>query len=270
MEEALSSAVYLGHVTHKRLRPFKHRLDYRVFSLLVDLEEVSQLGRRLRVFSHNRPNLLSFHDRDHGPRDGSPLRPWIDKKLAEVGLDPAGGPVRILCFPRMLGYVFNPLSVWYCHHSDGRLVAVLYEVSNTFGEHHSYLIPVPTESSSETLRQQCKKHFYVSPFIAMAATYHFSLQAPGERLQLAIREDDQDGPLLVASHVGKRRPFDDRTLLRAAAAHPLMTVKVIAGIHWEALKMVRKGARFVRRPTPPTRSVSFHPNTNDPAVAAAE
>ena len=268
------SDVYFGQVIHKRTRPFSHRLRYRVFSILVDLDEVGALGARLRLFSCDRWNLLSFRARDHGPRDGSPLRRWIDAKLAEAGIDLAGGRVRILCFPRMFGYAFNPLSVWYCHHADGRLMALLYEVSNTFGEHHSYLVPVTAGGADDVVRQTCAKGFHVSPFIGMTATYNFTLRPPADRLQLAIREDDAAGPFLFATHVGARRPFTDATLLRAMLAYPLMTLKVIAGIHWEALKMLPKGARYRRRPAAPTEPVTIAPAisplANDPTGVPAE
>ena len=265
-----SSGVYFGRVTHTRLRPFRHRLDYRVFSVFVDLDELSLLSKKVRPFSHNRWNLFSLHDRDHGPRDGSPLKPWIVAQLREAGIEIGDGRIRLLCFPRVLGYVFNPLSVWYCYGQSGQLVALLYEVSNTFGEHHSYLIATSENRRTAAIRQRCAKRFYVSPFIEMAATYTFTLRPPDERLSLTIREDVESGPLLVASHVAERRPFDDGTLYRAAITHPLVTIKVIAGIHWEAFKMVLKGAQLVRRPAPPDEPVTFPAGRDDPVRAAAE
>ena len=270
MDPRTFSALYFGHVTHKRLRPFRHKLDYRVFSVFVDLDELPLLSNKLRLFSHNRRNLFSLYDRDHGARDGSPLRPWIDARLQEAGIDTNGGRVRLLCFPRVLGYVFNPLSVWYCYDNRDHLVALLYEVSNTFGEHHSYLLAVSGNLPGAVIRQSCAKRLYVSPFIEMAATYRFLLRPPGERLSLTIREDVASGPLFIASHLAERRSFNDAMLYRAAITYPLMTVKVIAGIHWEALKMSIKGARLVRRPAPPDEPVTFPARADDPVRVPAE
>lgn len=246
------SCLYVGRVTHARLQPVSHRFSYRVFSLLLDIDEIGGIARRLRLFSYNRWSLFSFHDRDHGPRDGTPLRLWIERQLRRADIDIEGGPVRLLCFPRILGYVFNPLSVWFCHRPDGELAAILYEVHNTFGESHSYLISVrDTESRGGSIAQGCNKAFHVSPFIGMAARYRFRLRLPGERLQLLIRQDIPDGQNLIASHTGQRRPLTDRALMRVFATHPLMTVKVMAAIHWEALRLWLKGAPYHRRPAPP-------------------
>ncbi len=142
MSDALASCLYVGEVVHQRVRPSRHRLRYRVFSALLDLDELPQLDRRLRLFGHNRLNIFSFLDRDHGDGTGAPLRPWVEHHLERAGIELAGGAIRLLCYPRLFGYVFNPLSVYFCHRADGALAAMIYEVNNTFGERHSYLIPV--------------------------------------------------------------------------------------------------------------------------------
>lgn len=254
----MHSALYFGEVMHKRLRPFRHRFSYRVVSLFVDLGELPELHSRLRLFSVNRPNVFAFYERDHGPRDGTYLRTWIDARLDEHGIDLAGGAVRLLCFPRVWGYVFNPLTIWFCHHRDGGLRALLYEVRNTFGQAHSYLIPVTVgEADGTAIRQSCEKGFYVSPFLPMEARYRFKLSAPGARLAVAIRQSTAAGETLVATQAGRRRPLTDGNLLRALAAHPAMTLKVTAAIHWQALRLWRKGARFHRRPAPPARPVTY-------------
>ena len=254
----MASCLYVGRVMHKRLIPFRHRLDYRVFSLYLDLDELPALSRRLRLFSHNRWNLFSFQDRDHAARDGTGLRPWIERQLAEAGIDLEGGPVRLLCFPRILGYVFNPLTIWFCHHRSGRLAAILYEVRNTFGEKHGYLLPVdPHREPGTPIRQSCDKGFYVSPFIGMVATYHFRLVEPDERLAVLIRQWTPEGELLVASQLGRRESLSDASLLRVFLSHPLMTLKVIAAIHWQALKLWRRGARLVPRPAAPRQAVTI-------------
>ncbi|MGH7089323.1 MAG: DUF1365 domain-containing protein [Stellaceae bacterium] len=251
----MNSALYFGTVTHQRLRPVKHELRYRVFSMLLDLDELPRLAKTLRLLSHNRFNLYSLYDRDHGARADRPLRAQVEAQLARAGLDDGSGNIRLLCFPRMLGYVFNPLSIYFCHRADGALRAILYEVSNTFGQHHSYLIPVKGEA--QPIRQSCDKGFYVSPFMEMESRYEFRLAAPEERLAVYIRQSDPQGPILHASLEGRRAILSDANLARAFVRYPLMTVKVIAGIHWEALRLWRKGVTFHRRPAPPLESVTI-------------
>jgi DUF1365 family protein len=167
---AFASGLYASRVMHQRFFPVGHRFTYGVWYLLADLDELPRLDRAIPGFAHNRTALVSVHDRDHGPRDGSPLRPWIEARLAEAGIDLQGGPVRLLCFPRVFGYVFNPLSVWFCHGPDGELRAILYEVSNTFGETHGYLVPVPAGDDRAVIRSGFDKELFVSPFIDMAAS----------------------------------------------------------------------------------------------------
>jgi uncharacterized protein len=233
------SALYLGRVMHRRLRPQRHRFVYRVFSLLVDLDRLDELDRGLRLLSVNRPNLLSLQERDHGLRDGSPLRPWVDAQLRAHGLDLAGGRILLLCFPRLLGYVFNPLSLYYCHDAKGRLAAIVYEVKNRSGEQHAYVLPLHTPD--HPARQSTRKAFYVSPFLEMAARYRFKLEAPGERLSVVIQEEVAQATTLVATLTGERRPLTDAQLLRAVLRLPLMTYKVTLGIHYEALRLWLKG-----------------------------
>ena len=230
------SALYRGVVTHRRLRPREHRLNYRVFWLLLDLAEIDALDRRLRLFSRNRFNLLSFHDRDHGDDSGGPLRPQIEAYLGRAGIDIEGGPIRLMTMPRVLGYVFNPISLYYCHGADGRLAAVVYEVTSTFGVRHAYVIPVPAEDQAAgRIRQGAAKALYVSPFMGMEMDYEFRGHAPDESLNLTIDGLDVQGVLITAAMSGERRDLTDANLLSAAAAMPLLTLKVMAAIHWEAL-----------------------------------
>lgn len=243
----VASQLYRGIVVHQRLRPKRHRLQYRVFSLLLDIDEIGTLGRRLRLFAHNRRGVLSFHDRDHGDGSGAPLRRWVEDNLQTAGIDIAGGRIEILCYPRLWGYVFNPLSVYFCYHRRGALTAMIYEVNNTLGERHSYLIPVEQVRRGE-VRQECEKVFYVSPFIPMQAQYRFRVSLPGDRLSVIINQSDADGPLLHAAFTARRAALSDASLLKVMTAYPLMTVKVIAGIHWEALRLWLKGVPLVRRP----------------------
>jgi len=230
---------------HHRLRPVRHRFHYRVFSLYLDLDELAAVDRKLRLLSVDRFNVLSFHNADHGPRDGTPLKPWVEAELRRGGLDVALGRVQLLAFPRLWGYVFNPLSVYFCHDETGRLAAILYEVKNTFGGQEAYALPVET---GPTVRHTCAKRFTVSPFIAMDARYRFHLRPPAAGLDLVIHEHDAEGRFLVASHKARRRPLDDASLLRALAANPAMTQKVIGGIHLEALRLWLKGAPVWPKP----------------------
>jgi hypothetical protein len=249
------SSLYWGEVLHQRLRPRRHRLRYRVFWMLIDLDELPAVSSRLRLFSHNRFNLFTFYDRDHGPGDGQSLRPWVQRHLEKSGVDFTGGRVRLLCFPRVLGYGFNPLSVYFCYHRDGTLHALLYEVNNTFGERHSYLIPVG-ESASPTVHQRCDKCLYVSPFNPVAGGYRFHVLPPDRRVAVAINQDDDHGPLLNAWMRAERRPLTDGMLLASFLRFPFLTLKVILGIHWEALRLWRKGMRLVPRPAPPPAEIS--------------
>lgn len=237
------SAIYAGSVSHQRLRPLRHRLSYRVFSLLLDLDEIPALAKRLRWFSLDRFNLFSFHNRDHGDGSTTPLRQQIEQELDKADLPP-GGRIELLCTPRMLGHQFNPLSVYFCHSPAGELQAMVYEVHNTFGERHSYLIPLrEAVQPGQTLVQHCAKAFHVSPFLGMDMQYEFRTQAPHEGgLSLSINTRDAEGPMLVAHYAAKARALTDGALLRLCLSHPLIGLKVVAAIHWEALRLWFKKA----------------------------
>jgi DUF1365 family protein len=245
MSHRLHSSLYFGRVMHRRLRPFMHKFVYRVFTMHIDLDELTDLDRRVRVFSHNRWNLFSFHTKDHGLRDGSDLKTWAASRLRAQGINQALGRVSVLCYPRVLGYVFNPLSLWLCSDNDGHLLAIIYEVRNTFGGHHAYVLKIdPSMSVGATLRQSCRKRFYVSPFIEPTGAYKFKVQPPADAMMTQIVESDEDGPLLIAMQNGTRREFTTPRLLQAFCLYPLMTLKVIAAIHWQALKLWSKGAPY--------------------------
>jgi DUF1365 family protein len=246
--------IYFTRVLHRRLVPVDYRFSYRVFSLLLDLDGLPDL--RLRFLSLNRFSLLSFHERDHGPRDGSPLRPWAEDLLRRKGIDIEGGRILLLCFPRVLGYGFNPLSIWYCHHRDGSLRAVIAEVNNTFDEHHFYLLCNGGFPLSWPVTQSVEKVFHVSPLMGMEARYDFRLAEPSDRLSVLIKQF-QDGELtLVASQQGDGYALSDKHLLAAFFRVPLMTFKVMAAIHWQALKIWLRGAPFFPKPAPPVEKVT--------------
>ncbi|ODN71947.1 DUF1365 domain-containing protein [Methylobrevis pamukkalensis] len=254
----LSSGLYTGTVMHHRHRPRVHHLSYRIFSLLLDLDELPELDRRLRLFSAERFNLFSFRAADYGDRTGRDLKGQVEAHLTAAGLTPDGGRIRLLTMPRILGYGFNPLSIFYCERADGTPLALLYEVHNTFGERHGYLIPIDSAAGG-LVRQQCGKGFYVSPFIDMDLAYDFRLRLPDERLTVSINVGDDEGPLLAAVHTARRRDLSDRALIGAFLTHPLLTLKVIGGIHVEALRIWMKGIRLRVRPAPPADLVTYVP-----------
>jgi len=235
-----ASALYEGFVTHHRLAPRVHKFRYSVFALLIDLDELPRLTEGSLLFKRNAWAALSFFDRDHG--DGGDLKQWLDRLLACHGIN-AAGPRRVLCYPRLFGFVFNPLSTWFCHASDGTLAAIVYEVHNTFGERHAYVLPVDPGNGRGNIpvRQECSKKFYVSPFLSMDCTYTFRIRPPRDDVMIAINETEANEPILTATFSGKRKPFSDAALLGVLLRHPLMTVKIIAAIHYEALRLMWKG-----------------------------
>ena len=268
-----AAALYFGDVMHARLKPIGHRFSYRVMSLLVDLDRLDAADRQSRLFGVNRAALYSFSEADHGERDGSALRSYAQRCAAERGIDLTGGRVLLLCYPRLLGYTFNPLSAYFCYRADGELALLIYEVRNTFGDIHAYVLPVkPGESSDAGVRQAQEKLFYVSPFIEMAMRYHFRVSPPGDSVKLRILETDRDGPLLAATFNGRRRALTTATLLRSFCSLPLVTLKIVAAIHWEALRLWLKGVRPVPRPTiagaKPVNTVLATSECNDYSGAA--
>lgn len=262
----VAAALYLGRVMHARLKPIGHRFSYRVMSLLIDLDRLDAANRQSRLFGVNRAALYSFHEADHGERDGLPLRLYAQRCAAERGVDLTGGRVLLLCYPRLLGYTFNPLSVYFCYRADGELALLIYEVRNTLGDIHPYALPVkPGDISDAGVRQTQDKTFYVSPFIEMTMRYHFRVSPPAAQVKLRILETDRSGPLLAATFNGYRRSLTTAALVRSFVALPLVTFKIVAAIHWEALRLWVKGARLVPRPA----AAAAHPDVNT-GLASAE
>ena len=247
--EGDAAALYVGEVMHARLKPVGHRFTYRVMSLLIDLDRLEVANRQTPLFGVNRRALYSFHEADHGERDGSSLRLYAQRSAAEHGIDLTGGRVLLLCYPRLLGFTFNPLSVYFCYHASGHPVLLIYEVRNTFGDIHAYVLPVVLgDISPAGIRQTRDKRFYVSPFVEMAMRYHFRLTLPKDHVKLRILETDSEGPLLSATFNGYRRILNTQELLRSFFSLPMVTLKVVAAIHWEALRLWLKGMRLVPRP----------------------
>ncbi len=250
------AVIYASKVMHRRLGDGAYRFVYRVFSLLVDVDRLPELDALSPFFSVNRFNLLSFHEADHLPQPGLQLRDWIDGVLESNGIPAAGLRVRLLCFPRILGIVFNPLCIWYCEAEDGSPRAVLCEVRNTFGERHCYLLKPESNYPEWPLRQSHAKEFHVSPFIGMQADYHFRLARPNEKLSVHIRETSANQLMLVTCQTGVACPFSSLNLLWQMVRVPWQTVKVLAAIHWQALKIWLRGTPFHSKPAPPMKEVT--------------
>ena len=231
----------LGHVMHRRLRPAVNAFVYPVFYVQLPVRDLNSAACAL--FSIDRRNLLSFHNADHGPRDGSPLLPWIENLLAEHGL-PNDGEIVLQTFPRVLGFVFNPVSFWYCHDCNGELIAILAEVNNTFGGTHSYLLHRRGEPLVDGDEMRADKLFHVSPFNEIEGGYRFRFQLERAVQLCRIDYDDAEGELLLTSISGKPQPWSAAALLKAFLRMPFLTLGVIARIHWQALKLWLKGVPF--------------------------
>jgi uncharacterized protein len=231
-----TSSIYAGDVVHTRLRPKQHSLRYSVFSLLLDLDELPALDKGLRLFSVNRRGLFSFWEKDHGDGLENDLRIWVARQLESADIATENLRVKVLCYPRIFGYVFNPLTVYFCYGVDNKLRAVIYEVCNTFHERRAYVIPVGSDNDGN-VSHSCDKELYVSPFVPMDCRYDFTVRVPADRVRIAIKESDRDGMLLYAMFQGSQQPLSDRDLARAFVRYPLMTLKVTAAIHWEALRL---------------------------------
>ena len=240
-----NSCIYIGKVIHKRFKPKEHYFKYNVFSFLIDLDELTEIEKKIKFFSYNKFNLISFYDQDHGNRDGSSLIEWVRKNLNQISVDCDKIKIKLLCYPRILGYVFNPLSIFFVYDKNASLAAILYEVKNTFGEQHTYVFRV--ESKERNIQNYCKKKFYVSPFMDLSSEYHFKIQNPENKLSIVIDQKDEDGKLLFASQDGTRSDFTSKNLLLAFLRHPLMTFKIISAIHLEAIKLWIKGVKLVKK-----------------------
>ena len=242
---SFNSCIYSGFVTHRRFKPKRHFFTYKTFSLLIDLNEIENLSKKIKLFSYNKFNILSFYNTDHGPRDGSSLVCWVKNALAKAKIDIGSGTIKLLCYPRFFGYVFNPLSIFYCYDENLQLKAILYEVKNTFNEQHTYVFSA--SPSSNLILHKCNKKFYVSPFMEMETFYNFRLLNPGKILNVFIKQADSEGTLLTACQAGKKIEMSSKNLLFQFLKHPLMSFKVILAIHFEALRLWIKGVKLVKK-----------------------
>jgi uncharacterized protein len=245
---SLPVSLYVGHTSHSRLKPRPHQFTYGVFQLLIDIDRVDEATSGLACLSKGRFGLFSFAERDHGARDGSSLRTWVEQRLTDASIPASATTIRLLCFPRVLGFVFNPLSIFFVHGAGERLEAVIYEVNNTFGQSHAYVFAATGDAEQ---RQTADKQLYVSPFYRVEGGYQFKLTAPDERFRLVIAKQ-VDGEIdFTANLIAERRDLTDAALLKLFFGMPLMTLGVVAAIHWEALRLWIKGAPFGARPPGP-------------------
>ena len=239
-----NSKIYTGKVIHKRFKPKEHYFKYNVFSLLIDLNELEEINKYIKFFSYNKFNIISFYDKDHGDRDGSSIKLWVKKNLKSIGIMTEDISIKLLCYPRIFGYVFNPLSTYFIYNKHSELISIFYEVKNTFGEQHTYIFKAQDE---KTVQNKCKKKFYVSPFIEMDCEYHFKTLNPREQLSVVINQNDKDGKLLFASQDGISRDFNNKNLILSYLTHPLMTFKIIGAIHYEAFKLWAKRIKLIAK-----------------------
>ena len=240
-----NSFIYSGNVVHKRFKPKVHYFKYKVFSLLIDLSEIESLEKNLKIFSFNKFNIISFYNKDHGARDGSSIKDWVINNLKKNNIDTNDIKIKLLCYPRIFGYVFNPLSVFYIYDKNLNLISILYEVKNTFGEQHTYIFK--TGIRHNLLQHMCKKKFHVSPFIEMNCIYFFRLLKPGNKISIIIDQNDEDGKILYASQDGVKSELTNVNLIKSYLKHPLMTFKIIIAIHFEAFRIWTKGIRFIKK-----------------------
>ena len=241
----METCIYKCIVTHRRFKPKRHFFSYKTFSIFFDLDELRDLEKNVSIFSLNKFNLFSFYNKDHGNRDGRDLKDWVKNTLKKFDINSKISKIKLLCFPRIFGYAFNPLSIFYCYNENTELRAILYEVKNTFNEQHTYVFPV--EKDSKIITQNCNKKFYVSPFIEMETHYNFRLAEPKETLSIFIKQTDIDGMLLSACQIGKREDISTGRLLTNFFKHPMMTIKIIMAIHFEAFRLWAKGVKYVER-----------------------
>ena len=240
-----NSFIYTGNVVHKRFKPKINFFKYKVYSLLLDLSEIHLLDKNLKIFSYNKFNIVSFYDKDHGARDGSSIQNWVIDNLKKNNIDTNNIQIKLLCYPRIFGYVFNPLSIFYVYDKNLNLISILYEVKNTFGEQHTYVFK--TDINNNLIKHTCKKKFHVSPFIEMDCVYFFRLLKPSNTISVIIDQNDKEGKILYASQDGVKSEINNSNLTKSYLKHPLMTFKIILAIHFEAFKLWSKGIKFVKK-----------------------
>ena len=219
----MNSCIYNGIVVHKRFKPVKHSLKYRTFSLLLDLDEIETLAKKISIFSLEKFNIFSFYNKDHGARDGSSLKNWILENIKKFKIDNKITRIKLLCYPRIFGYVFK--------------------INN-----------------NDNIEQKCKKKFYVSPFMDMETYYNFKLINPKEKLSVFIKQTDKKETILTATQTGDKKEFSFKQLMLNFFKYPLMTIKIMTSIHYEAFLLWKKGAIYKKRNKKILNNLSYEEN----------
>ena len=254
----MRSRLYVGHLWHERKSPVHNEFRYPIYCLGLDLDEIDALDAKLRVFSYNRPGLVSFWDRDHGPLDGSPLKPWITEVVSRVGIDLTGGRVVLLTLPRVFGTGFYPVSFWYCFGADSTPLAVLAEVQNTHRDHHNYLLHNNGAPFDWNSKPTATKVFYVSPFIQIEdVEYDFHFSQPGDDLSVVIRDTVEGTHIFTAAIKVRAHELTDSALIRTVASHGPVSGVALIRIHWQALKLIAKKVPFHQRVPAPSKRTSL-------------
>lgn len=243
-----AACLYVGDVMHARLKPFTHRFNYSVFNLLIDIDRLEEADQLSRLFKINGRGIIAFNEKDHGEETQTGLANFIRLEVQKHSPSVLIDEIKLLCYPRVFGFVFNPISIYYCLH-QGQITAMVYEVRNTFGNKHIYIAPVENEQRTHAgIRQKCGKQLHVSPFVEMDMTYLFRVSALGDKLRFRILERDETGPLLSATLKADYQKFTNKNVLIQLIKIPFLTMKVVAGIHFEALRLWIKGAKFIPNP----------------------
>lgn len=248
--------IYCGEVVHKRVRPVEHKLRYRVFSLAMDVDRLEDTASKLRFFSLNGFNLFGLRERDHGHRDQRSLSEFGWNQVRHAGLEDDVKRIIVLFYPRIFGFAFNPLTVYFCLDETGIPKLMIYEVRNTFGEDLTYVLPAGPQRT-ESFTHKIDKAFYVSPFNNVDGDYTFHVTKPDEGLTVGVALKTDGTPLIRTHFKGEQTILSDKNLIKVLFSYPLMTLKIVAGIHWEALLLWRKGMTLQTRPEAPTNRILY-------------
>ena len=253
----MKTKLYSTTIIHERFSNFKHKFKYYIMSFLIDYDELIFLSKKIKFFSYNKFNIFSYYEIDHGYRDGRPLYDYVDYNLKANNIFYEKLKIKISCFPRILGYVFNPLSVIYCYNHN-ILIAIFYEVKNTSNEQHTYLFASNDKSILKEYKHQCSKNFYVSPFIGMKALYKFRNIIPSENMSIIIDLFNQHNEkILTASQYGSIISLNSMVLIKQLLINPFLFIKVIFAILYESIFILLKGGKYYRRKKKKSDTISF-------------
>ena len=256
----MSSQILLSSIIHKRFIPFKHNLKYKVPSLYININDLQNISQKFNFFSINNFNLFSFYECDHGYRDHRSIKTFVIDALLKYKIKYKKLKIMILCFPRILGYVFDPLSIIYCF-DDNKLISILYEVKNTTNEQHTYIFKGNTDSKDFKLSHECSKQFYVSPFIQMEAHYKFFNKMFKNQVNINIDLFDKNNKkVLTAAQYGNFIEFNSKNMFKFLSYNPFLGFKVMIGILYEAIKIISKGGKYYARKKKPNDTISFEGN----------